>query len=89
MAAGERFVNRRLTFTGGHVALQLVVPVGFGGQRRLHVLLVQAVQAAFGLQREKSNQSPDTLNTPRARVASRPLKYRTVPYVTMKWCVLF
>lgn len=36
-----------LTFAGGHVALQLVVPVGFRRQRRLHFLLVQAVQAAF------------------------------------------
>lgn len=36
-----------LTFAGGHVTLQLVVPVGFRGQRRLRFLLIQAVQAAF------------------------------------------
>ncbi len=39
-----------LTFAGGHLAFQLVVPVSFGWKRRLGFFLVQAVQAAFGLQ---------------------------------------
>lgn len=40
-----------LTFTGGHLAFQLVVPVSFGWQWRLGVFVIQAIQAAFGLQR--------------------------------------
>lgn len=46
----RRFVPVFLTFTGGQLAFQLVVPVSFGRQRRLGFFLIQAVQAAFGLQ---------------------------------------
>lgn len=38
-----------LTFAGGQLAFQLVVPVSFGRQRRLGFFVVQAVQVAFGL----------------------------------------
>lgn len=37
------------TFAGRQLAFQLVVPVSFGGQRRLGFFAVQAVDAAFGL----------------------------------------
>lgn len=39
-----------LTFTGSQLAFQLVVPVSFGWQRWLGFFVVQAIQAAFGLQ---------------------------------------
>lgn len=45
------------------MALQLVVPVSFRGQRWLYLLLVQAIQAAFGLQREDRDRCTDTSNT--------------------------
>lgn len=38
-----------LTFTGGQLVFQLVVPVGFGWERRLGFFFVQSVQAAFRL----------------------------------------
>lgn len=39
-----------LTFAGGQLVFQLVVPVSFGWQRRLGFFVIQVVQAAFGLQ---------------------------------------
>lgn len=57
------------------MTLQLVVPVGFGGQRGLHLLLIQAVQAAFGLQGEDDN-----LNTARHKltIVSIEFKFKTI-----------
>lgn len=46
----EGCVSAFLTFTGGQLAFQLVVPVSFGRQWRLRFFVIQAVQAAFGLQ---------------------------------------
>lgn len=39
-----------LTFTGGQLVFQLVVPFSLGWQGRLDFLAVQTINAAFGLQ---------------------------------------
>lgn len=59
------------------MTLQLVVPVGFGGQRGLHLLLIQAVQAAFGLQGEDDNLNFHTARH-KLTIVSIEFKFKTI-----------
>lgn len=49
MVVGEHEETVFLTFAGGQLAFQLVVPVGFGRQRRLRFFFIEDIQAVFGL----------------------------------------
>lgn len=49
MVVGEHEETGFLTFAGGQLAFQLVVPVSLGRQRRLRFFFIKDIQAVFGL----------------------------------------